>query len=67
MSSYSDLGGTHHLDFRYNTRGVYHNEAPSQRPYRKALKRDRNDLRGKVCPACGLTRSMTNLCDCNSD
>lgn len=23
-------------------------------------------LRGRVCPACGIERSVRNLCDCNS-
>lgn len=33
---------------------------------RKKAVADPSDRRGKVCPACGLTRSMANRCDCNS-
>lgn len=34
--------------------------------FRKKVATDRNDLRGKTCPSCGLKRSMMNKCDCNS-
>jgi hypothetical protein len=52
-------------DFRYNRQGVYHNEPPSNRPIRKKrIKRDSGT--GPICPGCGLGRSMTNKCECNS-
>jgi hypothetical protein len=53
-------------DFRYGKTGKYYNVPTIPRPYRKAPKQDRGDLRGKVCPGCGITRSMNNKCECNS-
>ena len=52
-------------DFRY-IRDTYTARAASPRGHRTIPKPKRDDLRGKTCPSCGLTRSMMNLCDCNS-
>jgi hypothetical protein len=45
--------------------GTYENRTTVPRPRRrKAIKRDSGT--GAVCPGCGLTRSRTNKCECNS-
>jgi hypothetical protein len=55
-------------EFRFfNTTGEYNNrEANRQIGFRKATATDRNNLRGKLCPSCGIKRSMANKCECNS-
>lgn len=55
-------------EFRFfHKTGEYNNrEANVRKGFRKASATDRNNLRGKVCPGCGTTRSMTNKCECNS-
>ena len=52
-------------DFRYIKDEYSNRNAAEFKGFRKA-KKDRNDLRGKVCAGCGLVRSMMNKCDCNS-
>ena len=66
MSTYRTLDGAVRTDFSYSRNGTYRRPEPSDHPYRRKARTDRTDLRGKVCPSCGLTRSMMNLCDCNS-
>lgn len=52
-------------EFRYNRAGHYHNAPPTNLIVRKKrIKRDSGT--GQVCPGCGLVRSMTNKCECNS-
>jgi len=63
---YINLSNETKLDFRFNRSGEYHNDPSVAKPFRKATKADRNDLRGKTCPSCGVTRSMMNKCECNS-
>lgn len=64
MYDYQDLSGAKHLDYRYNVKGEYHNFPSASKPFRKASKQD--PKRGRVCVGCGLVRSVTNKCDCNS-
>jgi hypothetical protein len=63
---YSDLSGTKHNDYRYNTKGDYHNDDPSEgKPLRrKEIKRSSGY--GTKCPSCGISRSRSNKCECNS-
>lgn len=52
-------------EFRYNNSGVYHNDPPTTNIIRKkSIKR--NSTTNNVCPSCGLVRSMSNKCECNS-
>lgn len=55
-------------DFYYDKGMNYRRFTPSTfNPIRhKKQSTDREDLRGKLCPSCGITRSMTNKCECNS-
>lgn len=65
MTNYQTLDGTQHNDFRYNTEGMYHNTVSAPRPLRrKAIKHESGP--GKVCVGCGITRSRSNKCTCNS-
>jgi hypothetical protein len=69
---YYTTDGKQHYDFGYSREeGRYRKVIPSvwnfQRSKKSNVSTDRTDLRGKVCPGCGLTRSMTNKCDCNED
>lgn len=68
MSQYQDLSGKKQYDFNYSREGRYRRSVPSNATIfrKKKAPLDRSNLRGKICPGCGLTRSMTNLCDCNS-
>jgi hypothetical protein len=67
---YYDVSGKKQFDFNYSREeGRYRRSVPSTFPTylrKKKVSTDRSNLRGKVCPSCGITRSMTNLCDCNS-
>jgi len=64
---YYNLQGEKKYDYGYTKEGTYHIVVPGGTPtLRRKQSTDRNDLRGKKCPSCGLTRSMMNKCDCNS-
>lgn len=71
--SYTTPNGAQHYDYNWSFSRDgdvhYRKSIPSSfdvTKRRRKVSQDRSDLRGKVCPSCGLTRSMTNLCDCNS-
>jgi hypothetical protein len=71
MSQYQDLSGQKHYDFGYDNTGDYHRVVPSTKDlplylFGKKTSTDRNDLAGKTCPSCGIKRSKTNKCECNS-
>ena len=66
MSQYQDLSGRKHFDFGYSKTGTYRRSVPSDGTIIFRKKAKPQPRYGKVCPACGLTRSITNLCDCNS-
>lgn len=52
------------VDFRYNRKGEYHN-LPASNIYPR--KKGKGDTKlGKLCPSCGMTRSLSNKCECNS-
>lgn len=66
---YYNVSGEKQYDFGYSREeGRYRKVLPSVWNFqrKKKVATDRDNLRGKVCPSCGMTRSMTNLCDCNS-
>lgn len=66
---YYNVDGSKAYDFGYSREeGNYRKVVPPTHPIfrRKKVATDRSNLRGKVCPGCGITRSMTNKCDCNS-
>jgi hypothetical protein len=56
-------------DFSYDQEGHYFRRQPKGFNIltKKKQSTDRNDLRGKLCPSCGITRSMTNKCECNEE
>lgn len=55
-----------YVDFNYNNKGEYKRPSPtSQHPFaKKSLRREGASKR--ICPSCGLLRSATNKCECNS-
>ena len=69
MSTYTTTDGRTHTDFRYNKEGVYHN-TPAKRPSASTSTRFDTSVRivrhGNICPGCGMQRSRTNKCECNS-
>lgn len=53
-------------DFTFRRSGAYTNDAPLPRPrFAASVRRDAGW--GSTCPACGLTRSRANKCECNQD
>jgi len=52
-------------DYRFVRSGDYTNRAPLARPRRNAGPR-RSAGWGSTCPACGLARSLANVCECNA-
>jgi hypothetical protein len=61
---YYNLQNEKKEDFRFNRKGAYNNETPIPRPFRKKMKVEAK--RGRVCPGCGIQRSVANKCECNS-
>lgn len=53
-------------DYRYFTSGEYSNRAPKPRVIHKGEATKTSSGLGKVCPSCGITRSKSNKCECNS-
>jgi len=63
--SYQDLNGTVRNDFRFMKDGAYTDRAAS--PFKFGRSKQVQTVRsGKVCPGCGMVRSVTNKCECNS-
>jgi hypothetical protein len=52
-------------DYRFVTSGVYTNRAPLPLVRRRAAVK-RSSGWGSTCPACGLARSCSNVCECNA-
>ena len=52
--SYADTGTRNHI--KSSKRGGF----------RPAAKTGGTPRIGKICPACGLQRSLTGVCDCNA-
>jgi hypothetical protein len=64
-NTYQDLSGEKHYDYRYDRGGEYHNIPSTPKMLRKkAIKRSSGF--GSVCPSCGIARSRSNKCECNS-
>lgn len=62
---YQDLSGTKKYDFRYNKSGEYHNDPPQDSPIRRKSVKKLSGY-GTICPSCGISRSRSNKCECNS-
>jgi hypothetical protein len=59
------LSNINFKEFRYNNSGEYHNQDPSNKiRFKKRINRDSGP--GTICIACGIERSKTNKCECNS-
>jgi hypothetical protein len=57
-------------DFRYR-KDMHYDNLPTgtgngEFPFYLRKKARPEPKHGKVCPACGLTRSLTGVCDCNA-
>ena len=54
-------------EYKFFPSGEYDNrEAKADRGFRSKGRTPKTELRGKVCPGCGMTRSLANKCECNS-
>jgi hypothetical protein len=63
--SYQTLNGTVRNDFRFVKDGDYTNRPAIARTIRRAGK-NVTVRSGQTCPSCGMKRSVTNKCECNS-
>jgi hypothetical protein len=62
---YQDLSGTKKFDYRYLRNGEYTDEQFDRKLLRrKEIKRSSGF--GTVCISCGISRSRSNKCECNS-
>lgn len=63
--SYQTLNGTVRNDYRFMKDGAYTDRAAIPRTIRRTAKTG-TVRSGKVCIGCGMVRSVTNKCECNS-
>lgn len=62
---YSTLNNNKHKDFKYYKDSYEKEHTTSFNPLTKRVVK-RSTPQNKVCPSCGVTRSASNKCECNS-
>jgi hypothetical protein len=62
---YQTLNGTVRNDYRFVKDGSYTDRAALPRTIRRAAS-SQTVRSGMTCPSCGMKRSVTNKCECNS-
>jgi hypothetical protein len=62
---YYTVSGDKKVDYRFHRDGSYDNIVVEDSPLRRR-KKEKTIRRGGICPSCGLMRSVSNKCDCNS-